>query len=155
MIHDLIYKKVGPKRCDWCKIFKFYDMIGARYIPLYGNLIGARYLPWCGNLIGPRCKPLCGDLIGVSKFFQKKKSKRERSLSPWHYRWTQNTNLIVIVALAVKLQGPLLQVYKRVCMKILPLKDREITGLKFCWDFFYYVSSFTRNFCKSAELSPS
>ena len=84
-----------------------------------------------------------------ANFFRKKNRKGRGLFHLGHYRWTQNTNLIVIVALAVKLQGPLLQVYKRVCMKILPLKDREITGLKFCWDFFLSCKFFYSKFLSS------
>ena len=43
--HDIICEKKIQKRCDWCKISKFCEMIGARYISLCGNLIGARYIP--------------------------------------------------------------------------------------------------------------
>ena len=55
----------NPKRCNWCKISKCCDGIGARYIPYCSNLIGARYIPLCSNLIGARNIPICNSLIGA------------------------------------------------------------------------------------------
>ena len=43
-LHD-IYKKTILNCCDWCKISKCCDMIGARYIPQCGDLIGASNIP--------------------------------------------------------------------------------------------------------------
>ena len=44
VIHDIIYMKTTLKHCDWCKIFKCNDVIGARYIPKCNNLIGAIHI---------------------------------------------------------------------------------------------------------------
>ena len=76
VIHDIIYKKTIPRR-DWRKIFKCYDMIGARYIPLCGDLISTRYIPLCGDLIG--ASNILFYTLPQSFFFFIKKKKKVNS----------------------------------------------------------------------------
>ena len=67
--HDIIYEKTIPKCCDWCMIFKYYDiwlvwdtylntaiwLVRSRYKSLCSNLMGARYIPYDQDRIHTLC----------------------------------------------------------------------------------------------------